>query len=161
GAYDQVLLSCPGTSQPAPKPPGSTTAMYDYAAAGGRILAEHPHSEWLSAGPPDLQAVATFYDTTTSIPTLDAHVDMSTPRGVALSEWLMAAGASTVAGRIQIRPATQTVVGLGQQAERIVLSNTAASAQVFAITTPPSAPAKERCGRLVYTDSHTALGGSG
>jgi hypothetical protein len=160
GAYDHVLLSCPGTSNPAPRPPEAMAAMYAYAAAGGRILAEHQHAQWLTGGPPDFAAVATF-QTQGSLSNLTAEVDASTARGAALASWLVAAGASTVPGKLTIAPAARTVLAIQPGVERMVHSSVPTTIQMFAITTPPMLPEGERCGRFVYSESHTDQGGSG
>jgi hypothetical protein len=157
GVYDHVLLSCEGTANPTTKPPQATDAMYAYTAAGGRVLAEHFHSYWLTAGPPQLQQLATF-GTSDNFASVDAQIDTSGPRGAALAAWLSAAGASTVPGRVFIAPGRRSARTLGPTVERLVHhpdpDGRGPTHQMFAFTTPPDQPEAQRCGRFVFSDAH-------
>jgi hypothetical protein len=162
-AYDHVLLSCEGSTNPITKPPQATAAMYDYVAAGGRVLAEHFHSYWITAGPPQLQGVAEFQSSTT-LSSIDAEIDLSMPRGVALAAWLDAVGASSAPGRILIQNARRTASSVGPGVDRLVHhpnpGGTGPAIQMFAFTTPPDRPEEQRCGRFVFSDAHVGTASS-
>ncbi len=157
-AYDHVLLSCEGSANETTKPPQATAAMYEYISTGGRVLAEHFHSHWLTAGPPQVQGLAAFQAQSTNLSSIIAEIDLSRPRGLALSTWLDAVGASSVSGRITIQNARRSARDVAPGVDRLVYQpnpdGMGPATQMFAFTAPPDRPEEQRCGRFVFSDAH-------
>ena len=161
--YDVVVLSCE-----AQVPAGmNQRALFDYAAAGGRVFASHYHYAWFDTGPFGAANLAAWSAGTYQAGwSLGASVVTTTwagqpfPRGQALFDWLSAAGALT-GGQLPIDTpsrsnATVTAANTGSQ-PWIVAGNHPVSpgaAQVFSFDTPIGAAPGDQCGRVVFSDVH-------
>jgi hypothetical protein len=157
--YDVVLMACEGTQDPDSKPPSALQAMYDYAGAGGRIFASHWHNYWLESGPSPFPTTATFVNDPDLADPFTAFIDVSFPKGKAMSEWLLNVGASTKAGEIDIHAAQHTVDAINPaMSQSWIYGKSPQSVQYFTFNTPIGAPADEQCGRVVFSDIHVSSG---
>ncbi len=151
--YDSVLLSCecdesndnkggpPGT-------PGARQALYDYANAGGRIVATHYHYTWLKNSPQsDWRALANWSTGTAGAGSYD--VDMSFPRGSDFASWLVANNATTTMGSIPLTDVTSSLSAVSPPAQSWIKKPGAVT--FFTVPTPTSGPT---CGQVAFTDLH-------
>jgi hypothetical protein len=159
--YDIVFLSCEGHE---------TTNMnqkvlYDYAAAGGRIYATHFHYAWFDTGPFGQANLATWTPGGNTMGNIAATVVTTIPggqpfpQGVALTQWLVTAGA-TANGELPIIAARHNAdVGAPNTASQpwIVADQNAkppSATQYFTVNTPLGAEPAAQCGQIVFTDIH-------
>jgi hypothetical protein len=157
--YDVVLLACEGTQDPDNKPPSSLQAMFDYASTGGRIFASHWHNYWLEGGPSPFPTTANFVNDPDLEDPFTALIDVSFPKGEAMSEWLFNVGASTTAGQIDIHAAQHTVDAVNPaMSQAWIYGKSPQSVQYFTFNTPIDAPADKQCGRVVFSDIHVSSG---
>lgn len=172
--YDIVLLSCEGDQFTNTKPQTSLQAVHDYAGIGGRVFMSHWHNVWIGGdrlapggayGLPDWKTIGTWnfaapQDQNTTI----ASVDETVPKGMSFATWLMNVGTSTTRGQVPISGARYTLPGNDPtRSDRRVylepaLSNNHVSVQDLQFTTPNDVPADQRCGKVVFSDSHVASG---
>ncbi len=154
--YDVVVLSCEGAQHPETKSAAALRAIYDYANAGGRILASHWHNYWFEAGPDPFPSVATFHHQKT-IGDLRADIDMTFPKGQAFAAWLFNVDASDETGKIDIVNAKHTVDAVNPKlAQQWVYSAKAKSVQHLTANTPMTATPEAQCGRVALTDMHVS-----
>ena len=98
--YDMIMLQCEGAQLESSKQP-YVGNMKRYADHGGRVFADHLHSYWIRSGLPPWPATANWIGVGKDLPSpVNASVDTSFPKGMALSQWLTATGASTTPGQI-------------------------------------------------------------
>jgi hypothetical protein len=171
--YDMIILSCEGYLPAHPNP----QLLFDYAAAGGRVLAEHSHYVWLSTGPfgaanlaewtsgqhqGGLSLSATIVTTTTT--------GQPFARGQAFYEWLNRTGA-LFGGQLPIEspPSYNAYVTSKNPASQpwIVVNNSLGATLEFSFETPlqpgpvsPRAvglPHPGQCGRVIFSDMHVGL----
>ncbi|XXX79488.1 carboxypeptidase regulatory-like domain-containing protein [Sorangium sp. So ce134] len=161
--YDMVILSCEGSEFKADKPEAALRAMFDYAAAGGRVFASHWHNTWLRLGPERFPETADWDEQSDPDDGLPVLVDTTFPKGAALRDWLVTVGASTVPGRIEIDDPQHWVNSVNEEIATRWLYNDAdpafearAGVKYFTFNTPIGAPEEQQCGRFVYTDIHVA-----
>jgi len=122
-AYDVVMLSCEGETDPETKPPSSLAALYEYEKAGGRVFASHWHRYWFSDGPDPVPSVATggshngwksdsavhngawqsFNSDGTAVQT--ATINDKFTKGAAFADWLQTVGATKTRGELEISAA--------------------------------------------------------
>jgi hypothetical protein len=164
--YDVVFLSCEGdeTEQM------NQQAMFDYAAAGGRVYASHFHYAWFNTGPFASGNLATWKTGSNDIDDLDARIVTkladNSPfiKGVALKAWLGQVSALNAKGELPIRGAKHNAdVGVANKASQVwIEANDQADppriTQYFTFNTPLGAPADKQCGRVVYSDLHVGDG---
>ncbi|AKT43923.1 carboxypeptidase-like regulatory domain-containing protein [Chondromyces crocatus] len=165
--YDVAILSCEGAQYAQTKPESARRALMDYTAAGGRVFASHWHNIWLQLGPDPWPRTATWDFQLDPGEPFTSHVDMSFPKGQALSEWLMSVDASDTPGELQIRDPQHTISAVNEElTTRWTFSEAPepAGVQYFTFNTPltqpdgsPMAP-ENQCGRVVYTDIHVSSG---
>jgi hypothetical protein len=86
-----------------------------------------------------------------------ALVDTTFPKGAALADWLMATGASTTRGQVQIVMGQNSVDAVTPPTQRWIYSDT--HTQYLTFNTPVEVPPESQCGRVVFTDVHVSTGG--
>ena len=111
----------------------------------------------VSKGPADWQATATFGGG--GIYKNPAHVDESFPKGKALADWLLASGATTTRGELDLEDTYTRFTKVNPPAQRFVYS--ASSPQTYAFNTPVSANEADQCGRVVLSSFHVAAANAG
>ena len=159
--YDVVLMACEGTQDPDDKPPSALQAMFDYAGAGGRIFASHWHNYWLEAGPSPFPTTATFVNDPDLDDPFTAFIDVTFPKGKAMSEWLLNVGASTKQGEIAIHAGQHTVDAVNPaMSQAWIYGNMPKSVQYYTFNTPIGAETDKQCGRVVFSDIHVSSGDS-
>jgi hypothetical protein len=156
--YDMVLLPCEGyeTSNM------NQQAMFDFAAAGGRVFASHLHYAWFYTGPFSTKNLATWLPGPGFIGDINASIVNTTwdgkpfVRGQAMHDWLLNVKALTndtlqiVAAR---HNADVTVINSPSQ-PWLVLQGSPTTPQDFTFDTPFGVDAGMQCGRVVYSNMH-------
>jgi hypothetical protein len=178
--YDIVMLSCEGDENAASKPVAARQALYDYAKVGGRVFTSHYHHYWFSNSPvAEVKGLATWTnDFTCTGPTctfeaepspttiVNATVQTTFPKGVAMKEWLKNTQSLTGPGdTLPIQEARHNVNAVTANAlSWITMQNPAASNKTaheyMTFNTPVGASDAEVCGRVVYSDLHVGAGDS-
>ena len=165
--YDVVLLSCEGDETKNM----NQQALYDYAAAGGRVFASHYHYAWFNTGPFGAANLATWKTGGNSIGDLNAEIATTLPdgrafpRGQAMKAWLGNVGA-LVNGELAIQLARHNADVSLANAPSIPWitgdpqSKAPGATQYFSVDTPLGTAEAEACGRVVYSDLHVG-GASG
>ncbi|HMY20823.1 MAG TPA: carboxypeptidase regulatory-like domain-containing protein [Polyangium sp.] len=157
--YDVVLLACEGGQNAGTKPASALQAMFDYASKGGRIFASHFHNYWLEAGPEAFPNTA-IWDNQPDLPNpFTADIDTSFPKGQALSDWLVNVGASTTAGKLEIKEGQNTVSAVNPTiSRRWIYGTSPQSIQYLTFNTPIGVAEDKQCGRVVLSDIHVSSG---
>jgi hypothetical protein len=159
--YDVVLLSCDGNpSYLGNKGPQALQAMAEYLYRGGRVFGSHFQSVWFERGPAPFPRLAEFANGA-DLGTVTAEVVTSFPKGAALSDWLVNAGASTDPGLVLIRGTQHNIVGENPDFAQRWIATPAPddSLQYLSANTPFGVPDAEQCGRVVLSDIHVSPGG--
>ncbi len=165
--YDMVLLSCTGYA-PAHI---DQRVLFDYAAAGGRVLATHSHYVWFDTGPFGAANLAGWtsgrhqggMSFAADIVTT-AWANQPFPRGEAFYDWLGAVGALSGGGLpLESPPSYNAYVTAANAISQpwIVVDKSSPSsspALLFSFDTPLGAPPADQCGRVVFSDMHVGLG---
>jgi hypothetical protein len=156
-AYDVVLLSCEGSQHAETKPAGTLQAMKDYADGGGRVFMEHLHNYWLMAGPNPWPSIVTW-TTAPDVSVLTADVDTTPGHAATFADWLVAVGGSTTEGEIGLVGVKRTATTVDANfAERLIYKDLVPpTVQYLSFTTPVEQQAADRCGRVVFSDLHSA-----
>jgi hypothetical protein len=169
--YDMVLMACEGELDDQAKPPAARQALYDYENAGGRVFASHWHRFWFSDGPTPVPSVGTWMDQpdpAATGATATGSIDTSFPKGMALRDWLVNVGASTVAGQLPIKDSKDNLAATNpsEAQQWITIPNPNAlsdagggsAVEYTTFNTPIGQPASAQCGRVVYSDLHVSSG---
>jgi hypothetical protein len=160
-SYDIALLACEGGQDIGNKSPAARQAMQDYANAGGRIFLSHWHNVWLEQGPGQWPATAVWNFQSDPPMPYTGIVDQGFPKGLAMADWLLFVGASSVLGELPITAPQHTVdtvdAGLAQ---RWIYGQSpdAGSVKYFSFNAPLGAPDDQLCGRVVFSDIHVSSG---
>jgi hypothetical protein len=166
--YDAVLLACEGAPDDDAKHKSAAAkqALYDYAKAGGRVLATHFHDNFFSESPdPAPRGVAAWSDRpgpaagdprTTSV---DSDVAVTFPKAGALSTWLSKQGALNAGGKLALFDARHDVDGVDAGALAwIQAANpgfpSAPAVQHLTFVAPIGAADAQACGRVAFTNVH-------
>ncbi len=174
--YDIVVLSCEGAQRPQTKPLTAMQALHDYADLGGRVFMSHWHNIWLGGerghpehGLADWRTVIDFdFGAAQNEATQTAIVDRTTPRGETFTQWLANVGATT-GDTLTIHEPRYTAkrlgsAGVAQQWLHVDPARSTPlgkqSVQDLVFTTPITANADERCGKVVFSDMHVSSGSS-
>jgi hypothetical protein len=169
--YDIVILSCEGNETTEM----NQQALFDYAAAGGRVFASHFHYSWFTPmGPFSTYNLATWTAGANAMTKGNAIVGgviqttlangMPFPKGQALQQWLTNVNALGVNGA----PAGELPIQQPKHNADVSAANTPSTAwivadqqamppgatQYFSFDTPLGSPAAMQCGRVVYSDLH-------
>ena len=165
--YDAVFLACEGADNDdaVHKSAAAKQALYDYAKAGGRVLATHHHHTFFSGSPdPAPKGVAQWSDRpgpaagdprTSSV---DTDVASSFPKATALTFWLTQQKVLT-SGKLPVVDARHDVDGVNTGALAwIQAANpsfpTAPAVQHVTFGAPINAPDAQVCGRVAFTNLH-------
>ncbi|HKQ70827.1 MAG TPA: carboxypeptidase regulatory-like domain-containing protein [Polyangiaceae bacterium] len=163
--YDMVILSCEGEIYEETKPMTARQALYDYESLGGRVFASHWHHIWFSGGPQPVPTIGNWQHGPNPIDPIDATVNVSFPKGKALSEWLVTVGASMTPGTLQIQKARDDIDSVNPAAatEWISLENTRVgnvaeqhTVEFLSFNAPIGVPEEQQCGRAVFNDMHVS-----
>jgi hypothetical protein len=173
-SYDVVILSCEGHKCPDIQTDANGANLKAFADEGGRIFLDHLHFNWLNhtgirswEDAVDINGVGTDLADPFTV-----NVDTSFPKGMALSQWLVATGASTTAGDLVIHGGqfsiNKTVPPYSQQwihtSDMVTIDGTDTgdpAVEYLTINTPVEdavGDAGAQCGRMVYTDLHVSAG---
>jgi hypothetical protein len=168
--YDIVILSCEGNDTTEM----NQQALFDYAAAGGRVFASHFHYAWFTAGPfagYNLALWTAGANAMTKGNAIIGGVVQTTlangqpfPKGQALQQWLTNVNALGVNGA----PTGELPIEQPKHNADVTAANTPSTSwivadpqatppgatQYFSFDTPLGAAAAQQCGRVVYTDLH-------
>ena len=100
--YDLLIFSCEGSQYGDVKTPYLANVKA-YADAGGRIFADHLHYYFFRKGPAPWPSTAAYIDPGSTPPNpTTATINVGFPKGAALADWMVARGASTTRGQMQI-----------------------------------------------------------
>ena len=166
--YDAVLLACEGApnDDAVHKSPAAKQALYDYAKAGGRVLATHFHDTFFSGSPdPAPRGVAAWSDRTgpaagdPRTTPIDTDVVATFPKAVAMNAWLAKQGALTAGGKLTLFDARHDVDGVDAGALAwIQVANpsfpAAHAVQHLTFDAPIGASGADVCGRVAFTNVH-------
>jgi hypothetical protein len=173
--FDIVLLSCEGLETK----DMNQQVLWDYANAGGRVLASHYHYAWFNTGPfaSASPAIATWTagaNAAGSVSSTIATVEASGfpfPAGPAMSTWLGTLGALGVdgapAGELVINDACHNVdVSTSNSKTQVWLSADETSIvpeapEAISFDTPVGDAVEGTCGEVIYTDMHVSGGQGG
>jgi hypothetical protein len=157
--YDMVLLSCECDEHEETKPAAAKQALYEYAAAGGRVFASHFHYTWAETGP--LSATAEWMGSPSNPENQPGPylVDTSFAKGEAFAKWLVNVGASSKLGEVPISQPRENVGAVKGPTQRWVYRKTPNPAipeatKYLTVNTPVEKPIDEQCGKFVYADMH-------
>lgn len=163
--YDMVILSCEGQETT----DMNQQALFDYAAAGGRVFASHFHYAWFDTGPFGSQNLATWNPGDSNMGNIDTLVSTTLPNGApfpkgqALAQWLGVVGALLPDGELTVEQARHNAdVSAANTASQPWLvadsqANPPGATQNFSFDTPLDAPlgaTPNQCGQVVYSDMH-------
>jgi len=164
--YDMVILGCEGEMLESEKDPYMAN-MKAYADGGGRVYAEHLHSIWIRRGPDPWPATANWIGVGTDPPSpITATIDSGNARGMAFAAWMNGIGAATNGQLSLLMPQNSvgSVVAPTQQWVTAVNTNSSTLPVptvplLLSFATPVEAASAAQCGRVVFSDFHTILGG--
>lgn len=159
--YDMVLLSCEGqeTLQM------NQQALFDYAAAGGRVFASHFHYAWFDTGPFGAEDLAAWSPGDENMGNIDAVVTTTLPsgapfpKGQELAQWLGTVGALLPNGELPVLSARHNadVTATNSVSQPWLVADSRANppgaTESFSFDTPLDAP-EFQCGQVVYSDMH-------
>jgi len=165
--YDIVILSCEGDTLEQEKPRTARQALYDYASAGGRVLASRWHRIWFSDGPAPVPTVATWSDRKDPTNPQTGTINTSFPKGAALADWLVNVGASTTSGQLEIQAPRDNAQSVNDTlaTEWISVQNdlypqSPSTVEYLTFNAPLAVPDDQQCGRVVFTDLHVSSTGA-
>jgi hypothetical protein len=166
--YDIVMLSCEGAQYS--RTLTQQQALFDYAAAGGRVFASHFHYTWFNTGPFGSANLATWYgdslpdaggigDINASVVTTDWS-NKPFARGQALHDWLANVNALTNGVLPISQPRQNADVTMTNKPSQpwLVVQGQPDQPQDFTFDMPIGASPDKQCGRVAYSDMH--VGGS-
>ncbi|MFT3707422.1 MAG: hypothetical protein QM817_07115 [Archangium sp.] len=156
--YDLIVLPCQG--QPLSRPVQTSINLRDYLNAGGRVLAEHfAYGYFYNFSP--FSSVANWNTNQPTAFTVDpasATINTSTAAGQTFSAWLVATGASTTAGLVQLKNLRRDFDGVVAPSTLWLSVNepafTTTSPLQFSFDTPVGVSAAQQCGRVTFLDHH-------
>lgn len=174
--YDFALFSCEGNldaSLVTSKTQDEMNNVQAFADAGGRLFLSHYHQIWIdgrigggSSVPmpsPEWQSIMSCSDThPLGTDTIQAVIDqVNNPKGVSFAQWLLNVGASGTLGQVEVNEARQTCDAVDKtKAEQWAYAPTTERPQVIQFTTPQTADAQDRCGKVVFSEMHVSSGSS-
>jgi hypothetical protein len=157
--YDMVLFPCQADqADPTLRSAAVHQNLVNYANAGGRVFATHFSYIWLNNTAPFSSTAQWNVEQHPSPVNQTGYVNTTFPKGLALAQWLVNVGASTVLGEIPlqiIRHDHDNVVAPSQSWMTIDDDVNFPGAIVhYTFNTPVGAPAAQQCGRVLFDDFH-------
>jgi hypothetical protein len=134
-------------------------ALFDYAAAGGRVFGSHFHYAWFDSGPFGAANLATWATGSNDMGNIGAAIDTSFPKGAALRQWLGTVNALS-GGELPIEEARHNAdVSAANTATQAWIaadqnSSPPGATEYLTFNTPLGAAPAQQCGRVVYSDLH-------
>jgi hypothetical protein len=155
--YDMVINSCECSEYNDNKT--SPDLLRQYADLGGRVFGSHYHYTWMKNLIPAWNGTASWGGSySTSTPDL---VDTSFPDGMAFSQWLMAAGATTVPNQVALGVKTYDAGPVNAPTQRwLYASGSNPTTHYMSFKTPVGVPMEQQCGKVVYAGLHVSSTGS-
>jgi hypothetical protein len=162
--YDMVLLSCEGQETVNM----NQQALFDYAAAGGRVFGSHFQYAWFDSGPFGAQNLATWLPGDNNLGNIDTVVTTTLaggaafPKGQALAQWLGTVGALLPDGEVPVESARHNadVTAANAISQPWLAADPSTSApgatQNFSFDTPIGALPASQCGQVVFSDMHVS-----
>jgi hypothetical protein len=182
--YDVVLLPCEGNEFDKSKAGGMTLSpnprdlLVQYLNMGGRLFTTHYSYDWLTYAMSPYNKVAKPLAMNGEWPvgqmddynnTIHSSLVTTFPKGMDFSKWLIAAGAKSAPGQLDINEGRSDLIGVdptwaqawatydftpigGKQAVMHTTFNTPIDAEKDAMGVP------QYCGRVVYSDFHATAG---
>lgn len=152
--YDTILLSCECSEENATKggnTPGARGALWDYASAGGRVIATHYHNTWLRNSPQDDWRQLASWTTGMGTGGASGVHDINTgfKEGADFADWLVATGASTTPGKVTLSDVTSSLTNVFPPARPWITAGSVP--RFFSFATPTAGPA---CGEVAFSDVH-------
>jgi hypothetical protein len=162
-AYDMVFLSCEGAETTSM----NQEALFEYAAAGGRVFASHFHYSWFNTGPFAADNIASWSTGTNGIGNVGATMVTALAdggafvKGQAMSSWLGGLGILD-GGQLPEQYACENaqVTAANAPAQAWLTTNEddggvpATQYLSYNTSTLPDAGTPRECGRVVYSDIH-------
>ena len=165
--YDIVLLSCEGATNSNTKPQTALDAMYQYTTKGGRLFASHWHRYWFdpqednngkASGTTMFGDLGVWDDENNFANNIQATVDTSFPKGMAMQQWLGNVGALT-GGNLPIDGAKKNLTSVNAaNAQQWITYATPQTVEYMSFNIPTGVPDDQKCGRAVYSDLHVSSG---
>ena len=168
--YDVVLLACEGADHTMANKTAQAlqTTLLEYTRVGGRAFLSHWHHMWLEDGPAPWPTTATWNHSRDLALDITATINQTFPKGLALAQWLVNVGGSTVQGNIPIREAQHTIDTNNASLTQAWIyannvpddqgTNVPNTLQYFSFNTPIDRPEEEQCGRVINSDIHVSSG---
>jgi hypothetical protein len=156
-AFDLVILGSELDENAADKPEAARAALHQYVSKGGRVLLQHFQSYFLKAGPAELSGLASFVAPADLAEPFAADVDVTSPRGKSLADWLSVVGATNQQGKLSLSEGRNSIQSVQSPAVRLLFGAAPATVQAFSVDLP-HAGGNASCGRLTATDLLTAAG---
>jgi hypothetical protein len=156
--FDVIINSCECNVHNENKT--SPDLLRQYADLGGRVFGSHYHYTWTKTLIPSWLPTASWTAGSNTAPEL---VDTSHPTGMAMAEWLVAVGASTMLGQITLGQKTPNASMVMGQTKRWLYSSapTNPTTHYLSFETPVGAPMGQSCGKVVYAGMHVSSGSVG
>jgi hypothetical protein len=163
GNYDAIIVACDGMGPGSGGgyTPTSTEQMnlINYTNSGGRLLATHYSYAWLYNDQP-FEGTATWSPETGQYPSVEGVVNQTFTDGLNFAKWLVTVGASTSIGNIALANARNDFTNINGSEAQLWMTAVASGNTVFplyyAFNTPIGLPADQQCGRVLFSDFHTA-----
>jgi hypothetical protein len=158
--FDLVINSCECDEHNENKTSPEPDLLRQYADLGGRVFGSHFHYTWMKNLIPQWQSTAVWNSGSSGTPDL---VDTTTPGGMALSQWLVAVGASTVTGQITLGTKTYNASTVTAPTTRWLYASGPApqTTHYLSFQTPVGVPEAMQCGKVVYAGMHVSSGDVG
>jgi hypothetical protein len=157
--YDMVLFPCQADQADLTLRSAAVHQnLVNYANAGGRVFTTHFSYIWLFQTAPFSSTAQWNVEQHPSPANQTGYVNIFFPKGLALAQWLVNVGASTVLGEIPlqvIRHDHDNMVAPSQSWMTIDDDPSFPGAIVhYTFNTPVGAPPAQQCGRVLFDDFH-------
>jgi hypothetical protein len=152
--FDVIINSCECSENNQNKT--SPDLLRQYADLGGRVFGSHFHYTWSKNLIPAWLPTATWMAGSASPAGMPERVDTSHPVGMAMAEWLVTVGASTMLGQITLGTKLPNASMVTAPTKRWLYSSAAANptSHYLSFETPVGAAMGQSCGKVVYAGMH-------